>query len=398
MKPEQKSRLNDLFFARLYYFCFMGGWGFVLPFINLFYVSIGFNGKQIGVISSVSAIVGMLVSPLWVSEVKKRPQARNILQAALILGGIGYYAIGLQSQFLWVVVIIFLHALAASGIAPLSDSMAVTVSQEAGSGYGSVRVWGSLGWIFTVLSSGWLTARFGFIAAFIGVALMWLTAASLVFLIQPRFFSAQPASAQVRPNLSAALQYIWHDKVLRGFALALIIFGIFNNGVVQFENVFLAELGATKQVISVAGIMSALVEIPFMLFSDRIVQRVGAHRLLMVALTMTIFMRLSVLTFPAILTIMAVRFIGGVAFSFYTISFIKLVSSRTQPTETGTVLAILSVTITGLVNIIASPISGAIFDVIGARWLYALSATGYVISIACLWWTRPEKQPVGSAG
>ena len=117
----------------------------------------------------------------------------------------------------------------------------------------------------------------------------------------------------------------------------------------------------------------------------------------MVALTMTIFMRLSVLTFPAILTIMAVRFIGGVAFSFYTISFIKLVSSRTQPTETGTVLAILSVTITGLVNIIASPISGAIFDVIGARWLYALSATGYVISIACLWWTRPEKQPVGSA-
>ena len=389
MKLELKSRFNDLLFARLYYFTFMGGWGFVLPFINLFYVSIGFNGKQIGFISSTSAIVGMLVSPLWVSEVKKRPQARNILQAALILGGIGYYAIGLQSLFPLIIIIVFLHALAASGIAPLSDSMAVTVSQEAGSGYGSVRVWGSLGWIVTVLSSGWLTARFGFIAAFIGVALMWLIAASLIFFIQPRFFSSRQISTQPKPNLRVALQYIWQDKVLRGFAFALIVIGFFNNGVLQFENVFLSELGATKQIISVAGILSAVVEIPFMIYSDKIVQRVGAHRLLLVALSMTIFMRLSVLTLPSIITIMVVRFIGGVAFSFYTISFIKLISSRTQPTETGTVLAIFSVTLAGLVNIVASPVSGAIFDVIGARWLYALSSVGYVIGIACLWLTRP---------
>ncbi|MBK7317476.1 MFS transporter [Candidatus Villigracilis affinis] len=389
MKLELKSRFNDLLFARLYYFTFMGGWGFVLPFINLFYVSIGFNGKQIGFISSTSAIVGMLVSPLWVSEVKKRPQARNILQAALILGGIGYYAIGLQNLFPLIIIIVFLHALAASGIAPLSDSMAVTVSQESDSGYGSVRVWGSLGWIVTVLSSGWLTARFGFIAAFIGVAVMWLIAASLIFFIQPRFFSSRQISTQPKPNLRVALQYIWQDKVLRGFAFALIVIGFFNNGVLQFENVFLSELGATKQIISVAGILSAVVEIPFMIYSDKIVQRVGAHRLLLVALSMTIFMRLSVLTLPSIITIMVVRFIGGVAFSFYTISFIKLISSRTQPTETGTVLAIFSVTLAGLVNIVASPVSGAIFDVIGARWLYALSSVGYVIGIACLWLTRP---------
>src|SRR5688500_12337023 len=65
MKTFNKPVFNDLFFTRAYYFCFMGGWGFVLPFINLFYISIGFSGKQIGVISSVSAVIGMIVSPLW---------------------------------------------------------------------------------------------------------------------------------------------------------------------------------------------------------------------------------------------------------------------------------------------------------------------------------------------
>jgi PPP family 3-phenylpropionic acid transporter len=385
-----KKNFNDLSFARLYYFAFMGGWGFILPFMNLFYVGLGFSGKQIGFIASTSAIVGMVVSPLWVSEVRKHPQSRRILQVALIFGALGYYSIGLQKYFPFVLLVVVLHSLAASGIMPLSDSMAVTVSQENGSGYGSVRVWGSLGWIICLLTSGKLVAQFGFIAGFSGTCLMWLSASGLMFFIRPHYFSSQQISNQPKPNVRTALQYIWQDKVLLGFAVALIAIGFLNNGVLQFENVFLSELGASKQVISVAGILSAIVELPFMIYSDKIVHRVGAHRLMLIALGITMFQRLAVLAFPFIATIMVVRFIGGVAFSFYTISFIKLISSRTQSTATGTVLALFSVTIAGLVSIIAAPISGAIFDVIGARWLYALSAAGYLIGVLCLWWSRPD--------
>ena len=187
-----------------------------------------------------------------------------------------------------------------------------------------------------------------------------------------------------------ALQFIRQDKVLIGFAFALVAIGFLNNGVLQFENVFLAELGASKQLIAIAGILSAVVELPFMIFADRIIRRVGAHRLLLIAMFLTMFQRLAVLIWPFIPVIMVVRFIGGVAFSFYTISFIGLISSRTQPMQTGTVLALFTVTIAGLVNIIAAPISGAVFDLVGARWLYALSAAGYLIGVSCLWWTRPD--------
>jgi PPP family 3-phenylpropionic acid transporter len=390
MNSKFKINFNDLTFARLYYFAYMGGWGFILPFMNLFYISLGFNGKQIGFISSTSAIVGMVVSPWWVSEVKRRPQARRILQIALVLGALGYYIIGLQNYFPFILLVVFLHSLAVSGILPLADSMAVTVAKESGNGYGSVRVWGSLGWIICLLSSGRLVAQFGFVAGFIGISMMWLIAAGLIFFIKPHYFSSQQISNQLKPNVRVALQYIWQDKVLLGFAFALIAVGFLNNGVLQFENVFLSELGATKQIISIAGILSAVVELPFMLYSDKIMRRIGAHRLLLIALSMTMFQRLAVLTLPFIPTIMVVRFIGGVAFSFYTIAFIGLISSRTQPTETGTILALCTVTIAGLVNIIASPISGAIFDLIGARWLYALSASGYLIGVLCLWWTRPD--------
>jgi len=371
----------------------MGGWGFVLPFMNLFYVSLGFNGKQIGLISSVSALVGMFASPVWVSQVKKHPQAQRWLQIAILLGGIGYFLLGNQQEYPFILLLVFLHSLAAAGIMPLSDSMAVTVAQEADTGYGSVRVWASLGWIVSVLTSGWLVEHFGYLAAFIGVTSMWIFAASVVAFIQPHHFSSKLSPAQPQTNLRLAFQRVLHNRTLLGFALALIVIGFLNNGVLQFEYVFLEELGASKRLISVAGILSAIVEVPFMIYADRIVRRVGGHRLMLVAVSLTFLQRIIIFLFPFIPTILILRFLGGIAFSFYTIAFVNLISTQTASWETGTVLALYMVTIGGLVSIMAAPLAGAIFDAIGAHWLYLLSASGYAIGVLSLWLTKPETKP-----
>ena len=381
---------TDLIFARAYYFAFLGGWGFILPFLNLFYVSLGLSGAQIGTINSVSSIVGLVVSPVIVSEVKKRPQARAILQASLMLGAIFYFLLGQQTAYLTILIIVFFQALVGAGVIPASDAMAVHVSEEAGTGYGSVRVWASVGWILTVPASGWLIERFGFEAGFLGVSLMWLSSALVTLLIRPRYFVSLRLAGQPKTNLRTAFRHIAGDRTLLGYAIALIFMSFLNYGVLQFENVFLSELGASKLLISFAGIMSALVELPFMVYADRYVRRVGAHRVMLFAICMLFFQRAAVLLFPTIAAIMIVRFIGGVSFSFMTIASMFLISSRTDPSETGTVLAIYTVTLAGLVSVLAAPISGTIFDAVGPRWLYALSVLGYGIGFLSMWWTRPS--------
>ena len=385
---------KDLFFARAYYLTFMGGWGFILPFTNLFYVSLGLSGKQIGTIGSLSSIVGLVVSPIIVTEVKKLPQARTLLQTFLVLGAVGYILLGQQTVFLFILVIIFFHTVITAGIMPTSDSMAVAVSQQAGTGYGSVRVWASFGWIIAVLSSGWLIERVGFGGAFAGVSFMWVVGAALVLFIPAYYFVAKKEIELSKPSLRTALHHIRRDRTLLGFAVAIIFIGFLNNGVLQFENVFLSQLGASKQLISVAGILSAIVELPFMIYADRFVRRHGPHRIMLIALTMISLQRLTVFALPFIATIMVVRFIGGISFSFYTISYVSLISSRTKSTETGTVLALYTVTLSGLVSMLAAPVSGALFDAYGVRPLYALAMTGYAVGGAVLWYSRQDEQPV----
>lgn len=381
---------RDLLFARAYYFAYLGGWGFILPFINLFYVGLGLNGKQIGTLSAASALVGLVIAPVLVSEVKKRPKPERYLQWALALGALAYLLIGMQASFWPILLIVFFQAMVMSGLVPVSDAMAVSVAGGAEVGYGSVRVWSSVGWILSVLAAGWLIERLGFAAGFGGVAFGFLAACLFVFFIRPRHFSGEPASpeagqpAQPKSSLRETIKRVWSDPILLAFAVALVFIGFLNNGVLQFENVYLAELGASKTLISVAGILSAVVELPFMLWADKIVRRVSAPRLMLLAFAIILFQRLLVLVFPSIESIMIARFIGGTSFSFYTVAFIGLIASRTKPNETGMVLALYTITISGLVSMLAAPVSGAIFDAVGARWLYALSFSGYLIGLVSL--------------
>ena len=384
------SDRRDLTVIRAYYFAYIGGVGFISPFLNLFYVSLGLNGKQIGIFASISAVVGLLIAPMWVQEVRKSRSPRAFMQLAIAINAMAYILISNQVAFLPIAVIVFFQALAAAGVAPMSDSLAVKVARTAGTGYGTVRVMGSLGWIFTVLSSGWLIQHLGFKVGFAATGLAYVLSASLLFFVGPDPFTTQVVAGPPKAGLGIAIKRVLGDRVLWGFALALIFIGFLNNGVTQFENVYLAQLGASKSVISVAGIMSALVELPCMILSDRVMRRFGPHRLLMAALVMYVLLRATVLALPAILTIIVVRFATGLCFSMYTVSFVGLITSRTPAEETGTVLALYSITLAGSVNIVASPLTGAAFDALGGRWLYAFAMAGYVAAFASLWATRPK--------
>ncbi len=392
MKFFKTGTLNkDLFFTRFYYFAYVGFGGFVLPFMNLFYVSLGLNGKQIGTITSTNSIIGLLAAPIVVMEIKKRAKARFFLQVCILIAASGYLLLSQQTSFFSIILLLVFLSPVNSSIAPLSDTMAVSVVQSSNSGFGSIRVLGSLGWIFAVPIAGWMIERLGFQAGFSGVSLGWTIAACLIFFIDPKNFFHPEQVKEYKPGITDSIKKIRNNKTLIGFAIALIAIGFLNNGVQQFEYIFLSNLGASKQVISIAGILSAVIELPFMLLSDKIQKKIGPHKLLMLAVSFLFIQRLSVFFFPSIFTIMLVRLINGISFSFYTIAFLGLISSQTESSDRGTVLALFTVTLAGLVSFIASPITGAIYDLIGARYLYIFAAAGYFIAISSLWISRPEK-------
>ncbi len=144
---------RSLWGIRLYYFLWLGGGGFLLPFINLFYVRQGLSGAEIGWLAAIGAVLGVICAPLWGRWSDSLSHPRRVLQVMLIGSALTYLALSQQRLF-WIVAAIYVPlGILGAGLAPISDTLTLTITGGTRSGFGSVRLWGSLGWALLAFSS-----------------------------------------------------------------------------------------------------------------------------------------------------------------------------------------------------------------------------------------------------
>ncbi len=165
---------------RVYYFIYIGGFGCLWPFMTLFYVRQGLTGTQIGILGSIGALVGLLAAPLWGRWGDRATSPHRLLQISLLTSMILMMVVSQQPAFLWIAVLIGQNEFMTAGSEPLSTVLALRpAGSRSNTGFGSIRLWGSLGWGIIVFVSGWVIERIGIFSAFVVFGLS-MTASALV--------------------------------------------------------------------------------------------------------------------------------------------------------------------------------------------------------------------------
>ncbi len=375
---------RDLWLARIYFFVWIGAIGFYYPFLNLFYRQQGLSGTEIGLVLTVGSIIGLIASPLWGRLSDSGAPLPRLLQVGLFATAFALVVLSQQTIFMGIALAAGLQALASAGLFPLSDTLALRISQARRAGYGSIRVWGSAGWAVIVLVSGWLIERTSLVAGFFGGASAFASAAVILFGI-PKTAGTSPIERTREPGgLRHAARTLLRTRAFFGLALALIVRGMLSDGHLQFGNIYLEQLGASTAIIGIASMLAAAVELPGMFIADRVVRKIGATRTMLISFFITGFKLLLILIFPAVWSVLVTRAVEGIAFSLFTIGLINYVTQRAAPSQTSTMLALFTVTLTALIQILGAPIGGIVFDVVGAYWLYALALVGNFCALAIL--------------
>jgi MFS family permease len=377
MESDYAGKLRDLRLTRLYYFVFLGGTGFILPFLNLFFVRRGLSGTQIGAVVASGSVVALMAGPFWASHNERWRNPRAMLQASLLCMALGYLLLSQQTLFWGIIALTVFRILISAGVGPLSDSLALSVTAAVQKGFGSVRVYASMGWVVFVLFGGWLVDQTSLQAGLIAGSVTTLLGAIILFPIGVHNFSAP--KTHERPSFRVAIRRVLNHRAMIGVGSMIAITGIANSGVANFETVYLDTLGAEETLIGIAGMLGAVVEIPCMPWADRLVSRKGSYRLLLISMLMTAALRALVLLVPAVATIMLARALAGISFSFYVIALVRFIGEQVPPHETRTVLALYNVTLASLIGIVAPPLAGMAYDAFGARWLYAVAVVGYLL-------------------
>lgn len=406
MTPERR----DLWFLRMYYLFWFGGMAFTSPFYALFLLSIGLTGTQIGTLSASGAVISLIAAPWWAARYESWKHPLSIMRIMLTIMAITYFMIAQQTTFAGVLAFQMLQALAGSSLAPIGDTVALRVTKAANTGYGSVRVFGSLSWVILVLVAGQIVEHFGLKYSIIGASVSVMLAVFIIAQVRPSNFvrhapaaDSPPEPAPVLPKQSAlrgTLSAITSQPLVLGAAVMTLVIYIANNGVMQFQGSFLNRLGASDTIISVAGMLSALIELPAMIVVDRMLRKRSAYQLLMVAMLIYVGIRMIVFIAPSIGAIMLANASTGISYSILVVCVLRIVSDHTTPRNTRPVLAFINVTLMSVAGILGNPIAGMFFDHFGPRVLYAIGAMGYLLGFTIMFIagrTAARRQTIAAA-
>ena len=385
---ERALRKNILLFS-LFFLLFFAGIGLIMPFLSLQFKAVGYNGVQISLLNMLSALAVILTAPQYGLIFDRSKDKRLILLISLTIATETLFLIPYLRVFGAMLVIYTINRVIISSSITASENLSYQVSAdkngEEKAAFGSLRMWGSLGFALTALLGGKIFQDYGLLLndqIFLG----FMAAAFVVLLLMPEsIFRERRTAETIETSLSTrgVIKLIAKDRYLLLTVVALALTDPLFDGVRSFEPIFMEELGLPVSVIGLAATLSALLEVPMMLGADRLIERIGVQNLVIAILSFDLTRRLLVWIFPSGWVVFALNIMTAISFTLRLITTVHLINLRIPKQYTTTALTFVFNTLNGIMYILSNAISGVIYDAFGARQIYLVSATLCVIALGC---------------
>lgn len=349
----------------LIYLATYAGRGFYAPFISLYLLSVGFTPTEIGLLTGVSALVRLMVTP-WVNSVAdSRGAHRTLLGWMIGVTGVSTLAtVGLLFKPWQMGMFLARDATDVPGAALMSQLTITSHKENGASMYGKLRAMGSLGWGIATITAGWFISIGGYALLMALSGLINLLMLPWLKVFPPR--TAERASKVEKP-----------PKRHKAFWLLMasnLCFYIGMNALIVFMWAYFKDyLGADDATVGFLAALLGIAEIPWMVVMNRIYRRVPVRVALMVGIAgqAVFFFALATMTHSSAMVAWAL--IRGLFYALQNISLTVMVSQISHPLNAATNQAIAWVTVPGIAAVLMGPISGWMYDNGHARELFVIS-------------------------
>lgn len=117
-----------------------------------------------------------------------------------------------------------------------------------------------------------------------------------------------------------------------------------------------------------------------MLVADRLIRRYGSGRILRISLLAQAASFLPVVLFPSIPSFFILRILASIALSLNVPAYYSYLVENSPQGQGGTVVSLFDVTLRSGVGLLAAPLSGILYDVLGPYWLYGIGLVGCLLA------------------
>jgi PPP family 3-phenylpropionic acid transporter len=309
----------------------------------------------------------LVASPLWGGLGDRFRIHRRLLPIATLGAILPTLLMLFTTQLLTLVVLVVAAALFISPTQALIDSAVLDLLDGTSHSFGSIRIWGSVGFtLFTWLMGVVINAR-GLPWLFYGNAALLLAAGLLALALPPRRQTWQS-------SFRASLRQLLRRRPLALFLVGTFLVGASLQASYSFYPLHLIALGANPAWLGLAGAIGATAEVPVLYASGGIFARLGLRRAVIGSYLM-FAVRWGILALTASpLVALLTNTLHGVTFSPFLAGGIAFVAAQTPPGLHATAQGLLTAVGFGLGAAVGALGGGLLYDAFGAPGMFAVGA------------------------
>ena len=261
--------------ARLgaYYFAYFAYIGVLAPYFSLWLAGRGYDARQIALVLAMPQVARVFAPAIWGWIADRTGWRRGIVifAAFAVLGG--FSALYVARGVLEVAAVMLLLSVLAAGSMPLVEAAALAATRARPGSYGPVRLWGSIGFILSVLGAGaWLDRHGASTILDIVVGLAAVVCLAALGIPAREQHPASARAARMGPVLARA-------DVLAFFG-ACMCNAVAHGALYAFLSIHLEAAGYSKAAIGALWTLGSAAEIAVFVFLPQLMRRYSLRGLL----------------------------------------------------------------------------------------------------------------------
>ena len=289
-KNDAENKPSSLWSIRILFLTYYASLGSLLPYLPVYYHSLGHRGSYIGILGAVNPFTTFLVAPLWGMLADRTNRHKDILKFTFVSSLLTRLCICLRNDVSWLVTTVFLSALLNAPVKSLLDSSVMNQLNNAGqsSSYGKLRLWGQVGFGLGSSLIGFMLHRstMGYKVAFLMHALVSLPAMIYINSFKhtkldsskqvpsatQTFSKVTTSSSSALPqrSVSQGLNMLLHNTDALVFFFLVLVIGISSGVIENFAYVRMREVGGTGREMGISRFVSSAAGAPMFWFSDKL--------------------------------------------------------------------------------------------------------------------------------
>lgn len=375
--------------AALAYVAFFSAVGAMLPYLPLYYRSLGFTLGEVGAILALASLVGLLGSPAWGALSDRARGSPRVMLASAATSVAGTALLALTREPVAVVVGAALVGTGFAGLVPILDARALETAGATRSTYGPLRAWGSVAYIVAALGTGIAVDTWGLRSMFAIIAGSLVATAIIGLSLRPPA-TGRPLEAAARPLRDAGR--LFGPRGLGTFLVGTFLTWLGMSAVLSFTSLRFQELGAGAAIVGLSGAIGAAIEVPLMLRFPALAKRFGSHRLLIAGSSLIAARSVVAALAPDSNVLLASAVFGGLGFALFLVGGVTFVSEHVPPELAATAQGIFQGVGNSLSQVVAAAAGGAVAAATGIAGLFAAAAAiGIVAALIIAAAVRPTR-------